>query len=55
VVLEKKLQHIDNAVQDIQNLFLTGNAYRGIGMNDCTREGYNTATNVIRSIEKKRQ
>lgn len=47
---EKLLQKIDQETEKMDHFFLTGNAYRGIGMNDCTREALVTAKKVIDSI-----
>lgn len=38
-----RLQEIDTAVSGYRGLFLTGNAYRGIGVNDCIENSYKLA------------
>ena len=46
--------HLDR-LEDIENklpgrLFLTGSAYRGIGLPDCVRQGKETAENVVNTL-----
>ncbi len=33
-------------------LFLAGNAYRGIGINDCVENGYKVADEILKIVEK---
>ncbi len=43
------LRSIDSMLSFYPGLFITGNAYRGISMNDCIENGYKVAENIIRS------
>ncbi|MGL4465020.1 MAG: FAD-dependent oxidoreductase, partial [Planctomycetia bacterium] len=45
-----RLERIDTAVRRHDGLFLTGNAYRGVAINDCTAEAERTATAVRRHL-----
>ncbi len=40
---ETRLHEIDIAISGYRGLFLTGNAYRGIGVNDCIQNSYKLA------------
>lgn len=42
----KKMELIDRAIEKHPGLFLTGNAYRGIGINDCIENAYKLAESL---------
>jgi oxygen-dependent protoporphyrinogen oxidase len=43
----KKLKLLDDRLRQYPGLYLTGNAYRGIGMNDCVENAYKLAEEII--------
>jgi len=43
----ERLRNIDSLLMKHKNLFLTGNAYRGIGVNDCIENSYRLAEKII--------
>lgn len=43
----KRLRRIDSWLRRSPGLFLTGNAYRGVGINDCAREAERVASDVL--------
>lgn len=45
----EKLRFIDERLKSYPDLYLTGNAYRGIGMNDCIENGYKVADEITTS------
>jgi len=45
-----RLEKIDERVDELKGLYLTGNAYRGIGVNDCTRNARVLAERLIEII-----
>ncbi|OGW38964.1 MAG: protoporphyrinogen oxidase [Nitrospirae bacterium RBG_13_39_12] len=45
---ERKLEAIDNIVNKIKGLYLIGNAYRGISVNDCIENSYKLAEKLSR-------
>jgi protoporphyrinogen/coproporphyrinogen III oxidase len=47
----ERLQSIESALADCQGLFLAGAAYRGIGIPDCVKDGTDTATKFVQSLE----
>jgi oxygen-dependent protoporphyrinogen oxidase len=47
---ENRLQLIDEKVNKIKGLYITGNAYRGIGVNDCIENSYKLAERVVKEI-----
>jgi len=47
----KKLETVDNILLKYKNLYLAGNAYRGIGVNDCIENSYKLAETIIRKEE----
>lgn len=49
---ENRLEVIDNAVSRFKKLYITGNAYRGIGVNDCIENSFNLAGRIIKEIEQ---
>ena len=48
---DRKLKTIDDMLIKYENLYLTGNAYRGIGVNDCIENSYKLAGTIIRKEE----
>jgi len=49
---ERRLEVIDKAVFRFKRLYITGNAYRGIGVNDCIENSFNLAERIVREIEQ---
>lgn len=47
----KKVEAVDEMLLKYKNLYLTGNAYRGIGINDCIENSYKLAETIIRKEE----
>lgn len=47
----KRLETIEEMLLKYRNLYLTGNAYRGIGVNDCIENSYKLADIIIRKGE----
>jgi oxygen-dependent protoporphyrinogen oxidase len=47
----EKLRLIDERLKSYQGLYLTGNAYRGVGMNDCIENGYKVADEILSKIK----
>ncbi len=45
-----KLDVIDEHLKKYPGLYLTGNAYRGIGINDCVKSGYEIADKILGNI-----
>ena len=43
----ERLRNIDTLLQKHNNLYLTGNAYRGIGVNDCIENSFRLAEKII--------
>ena len=48
---DSKLKVLDDILLKYKNLYLTGNAYRGIGVNDCIENSYKLAETIIRKEE----
>ena len=48
---DRKLKAVDEMLLKYGNLYLTGNAYRGIGVNDCIENSYKLAETIIRKEE----
>ncbi len=46
----KKLELINERLKSYPGLYLAGNAYRGIGMNDCVENGYKLADKIIENL-----
>lgn len=46
----KKINHINEKIRYYPGLHLTGNAYMGIGMNDCVESGYKLADEIIAGL-----
>lgn len=49
----KKLILLDDRLKRYPGLYLTGNAYRGIGMNDCVENAYRLADEIMEYIKNK--
>jgi protoporphyrinogen/coproporphyrinogen III oxidase len=47
---ESKLRVIDDIVNRFKGLYLTGNAYRGIGVNDCIENSAKLAERIVQGI-----
>jgi oxygen-dependent protoporphyrinogen oxidase len=47
---EKRLQAISEIVSRFKRFYLTGNAYRGIGVNDCIENSYKLAEKIVEEI-----
>lgn len=47
---ENRLQLIDNIINKISKLYITGNAYHGIGVNDCIENSYKLAETIVKGI-----
>lgn len=43
----EKLEYIGERLKSYPGLYLTGNAYRGVGMNDCIENGYKIADEIL--------
>jgi oxygen-dependent protoporphyrinogen oxidase len=43
----ERVAQIDTELQKHRGLWLTGNAFRGVGINDCTRAGFNIAEHIL--------
>ncbi len=48
-----RLQGIGDALSDIPGLLLTGNAFFGVGLNDCVNASNQTAAKVIEQLQKR--
>ena len=48
---DRKLKAVDGMLLKYKNLYLTGNAYRGIGVNDCIENSFKLAETIIRKEE----
>jgi protoporphyrinogen/coproporphyrinogen III oxidase len=43
----QKVQNIMDSLKQHEGLYLTGNAFYGVGVNDCVREAKRTASSVV--------
>jgi len=50
-----RLLALGDALQDHPDLLLTGNAFFGVGLNDCVNSSNQTATRVIEQIQQRRK
>ncbi|MGO9380386.1 MAG: protoporphyrinogen oxidase [Dissulfurispiraceae bacterium] len=50
----RKLETLDAASAKHKNFYLTGNAYRGVAVNDCIANSFNLAEVIINRVEDKR-
>ena len=46
----ERLAHLDSMEKKYPGLFFGGNAYRGVGINDCVKEAYAVADKVMRVV-----
>jgi oxygen-dependent protoporphyrinogen oxidase len=49
----KRIEAVDALVRRRRGLYLTGNAYRGVAVNDCTREADRIAELLVDEFESK--
>jgi oxygen-dependent protoporphyrinogen oxidase len=49
---QKKLAFIDERLKKYPDLYITGNAYRGVGINDCVENSYKLSEQIFTSIQK---
>lgn len=47
---QERLGIIDKMVSKFKGLYITGNAYRGIGVNDCIENSYKLAESILKDI-----
>ncbi len=47
----KKLEMIDERLKQYPGLYLTGNAYKGIGINDCVENSYKLADEILKNLQ----
>ncbi len=47
---EKRLDTITGIVDRFKGMYITGNAYRGIGVNDCVENSYKLAERIVQEI-----
>jgi oxygen-dependent protoporphyrinogen oxidase len=45
----RRLERIEAQRRALPGLFITGNAYRGVGINDCVREGRRVSQEALRT------
>lgn len=45
-----RLQNIETELDKLQNIYLTGNAYYGIGLNDCIKQSHKVVNNLIKNL-----
>lgn len=50
----QRLQELEASLQDFPDLFLTGNAFTGVGLNDCVHAANQSAAKVVSRLEKKK-
>ena len=50
----QRVQELENSLQDSPDLILTGNAFYGIGLNDCVHAANQAAAKVVTRLEKKK-
>jgi oxygen-dependent protoporphyrinogen oxidase len=47
---EKRLERIDSIIGRFKKMYITGNAYRGIGVNDCIENSMKLAERIVQEI-----
>jgi len=52
---EERLARIEGGLSKLPGLFLTGSAYRGIGISDCVHQGELIAEQALRFIQQQRR
>jgi oxygen-dependent protoporphyrinogen oxidase len=45
---------IDERLKGHPGLYITGNAYRGVGINDCVENGYRLAEEILSKVKDKK-
>lgn len=50
----EKLRSIDERLKSFPGLYLAGNSYRGVGMNDCVENGLKVADSIIKNMSANR-
>ncbi len=48
---EQRLQALDERLKAFPGLFLTGNAFSGVGLNDCVRSSNETAERILSQLQ----
>ncbi|MDX2495024.1 MAG: protoporphyrinogen oxidase, partial [Desulfuromusa sp.] len=51
----QRLQELEESLQGSPDLILTGNAFYGVGLNDCVHAANQAATKVVARMEKRRE
>ena len=51
----QRLQELEGSLQDSPDLILTGNAFYGVGLNDCVNAANQAAAKVVARLEKKKE
>jgi oxygen-dependent protoporphyrinogen oxidase len=49
-----RVEQLEAMAADLPGLYLTGSAYRGVGLPDCIQQGQRTAEAVLEAIAKER-
>ena len=49
---QRRLDRIEDQLRSLPGVWLTGNAYRGVSMNDCIREGLEMSAEVLRRLRR---
>jgi oxygen-dependent protoporphyrinogen oxidase len=44
------MSQIENVLADLPGLYLTGNAYYGVGLNDCVKQSYRVIKDVTHTL-----
>jgi oxygen-dependent protoporphyrinogen oxidase len=47
-----RVEALENKLQEHPGLFLTGNSYRGIGLNDCVAAANRTAEEALQHLQQ---
>lgn len=47
---KKRVAKIEDQLKQLGNLYVTGNAYYGIGLNDCVKQSYKIADEILNSL-----
>ena len=48
----ERVDHLEALAADLPGLYLTGSAYRGVGIPDCIQQGEETAAAVVAAISE---
>jgi oxygen-dependent protoporphyrinogen oxidase len=46
------VDQLESMAADLPGLFLTGSAYRGVGLPDCIQQGQNTAKAILAQVHE---